>query len=115
MLHVFRAEWKRWNSQLQSPALAAFEKSHHAILEHNLRQFTAVQSGVNAIYAVTQANTHGAGIAAYAHQIKADLVVLGSKGRTNLKYVLLGSAVDRLLKEIPCSVLVVRPPAARVP
>jgi nucleotide-binding universal stress UspA family protein len=39
-------------------------------------------------------------------------VILGSKGQTNLKYVLLGSTVERLLKEIPCSVLVVRPPAA---
>jgi nucleotide-binding universal stress UspA family protein len=34
---------------------------------------------------------------------------MGAKGQTNLKYVLLGSTVERLLKEIPCSVLVVRP------
>lgn len=108
LLHVFRGEWKLWDSQIQSPALADFEKSHRAILENNLRLFTAVPSGVKVISAVTQANTHGAGIAEYAHQIKADLVVLGSKGRTNLKYVLLGSTVDRLLKEIPCSALVVR-------
>ena len=112
LLHVFRADWKLWNSQFQSPALADFQKSHQTILENNLRQFTGVPAGVKVIYAVTQASTHGAGIAEYAHQIKADLVVLGSKGRTNLNYVLLGSTVDRLLKEIPCSVLLVRPPVA---
>jgi universal stress protein E len=107
-LHVFRGEWKLWDSQLQSSALADFEKSHQAILAHNLRRFTGGPTGGNATYAVTEANTHGAGIAEFAHQIKADLVVLGSKGRTNLKYVLLGSTVERLLKEIPCSALVVR-------
>lgn len=112
LLHVFRADWKLWNSQFQSPALADFQKSHQTILENNLRQFTGVPTGVKVIYAVTQASTHGAGIAEYAHQIKADLVVLGSKGRTNLNYVLLGSTVDRLLKEIPCSVLLVRPTVA---
>ena len=39
-------------------------------------------------------------------------VGLGTKGRSNLGYVLLGSTVERLLREIPCSALVVRPPAA---
>jgi nucleotide-binding universal stress UspA family protein len=39
-------------------------------------------------------------------------VVLGTRGRTKLKYILLGSTVERLLKEMPCSVLVVRPPEA---
>ena len=32
-------------------------------------------------------------------------------GEAGLKYVLLGSTVERLLKEIPCSALVVRPTA----
>ena len=43
--------------------------------------------------------------------MQADLVVLGNKGSTNLRYVLLGSTVERLLREVPCSVLVARPPA----
>ncbi len=38
----------------------------------------------------------------------ADLVILGAKGRTNLKRVLLGSTVERLLQELPWSALVVR-------
>jgi nucleotide-binding universal stress UspA family protein len=47
--------------------------------------------------------------------VQADLVVLGHKGRTNLRYVLLGSTVERLLREVPCSVLVARPPAGDAP
>lgn len=112
LLHVYRAEWQIWNMHQPLPALSDFEKHYRAVLEANLRQFVAVPPGINACYAVTPAETHGAGIAEYARRIGADLVVLGSKGRTNLKYVLLGSTVERLLKEIACSVLVVRPAAA---
>ena len=66
------------------------------------------------IASVFPAKTHGHGIAEYCRNVDADLVILGAKGRTNLQYVLLGSTVERLLKEVPCSVLVVRPPVSRV-
>jgi nucleotide-binding universal stress UspA family protein len=35
---------------------------------------------------------------------------MGNKGRTNLRYLLLGSTAERLLTELPCSVLCVRTP-----
>jgi nucleotide-binding universal stress UspA family protein len=111
-LHVFQAEWNNWSSRSQLAALADFEKSYRAILENNLRQFAAVPEETPAIYSVTQAKTHGHGIAEYCRSVDADLVVLGTRGRTALQYMLLGSTVERLLKEIPCSVLAVRPPAA---
>ena len=38
---------------------------------------------------------------------------LGNKGRNDLRYVLLGSAAERLLTKLPCSVLCVRPPEGR--
>ncbi len=112
LLHVFRAEWQIWNFHQPMPALSEFEKNYRAIMENNLRHFVAVPPRIMASYSVTAAETHGAGIADYAHRVGADLVVLGSKGRTNLKYVLLGSTVERMLKKIASSVLVVRPPPA---
>jgi nucleotide-binding universal stress UspA family protein len=111
-LHVFQAEWNNWRSRAQLAALADFEQSYRAILEQNLRQFAAVPPQTPALYSVTQAKTPGHGIAEYCRSVDADLVVLGNRGRTTLKYILLGSTVERLLKEIPCSVLVVRPPEA---
>jgi universal stress protein E len=93
----------------QFPAMADFEKNHRLVLENNLRQFVSAAPGISSIYAVCEAKTHGHGIAEYCRRIDADLVILGTKGKTNLKYVLLGSTVERLLKEIPCSALVVRP------
>ena len=41
-----------------------------------------------------------------------DLVILGAKGRANLKYVPLDSTVERVFCEIQYSPLVVRPPVA---
>jgi nucleotide-binding universal stress UspA family protein len=111
-LHVFQTEWNNWIAQAKLSALADFEQSYRAILENNLRQFAAVPPETPALYSVTRAKTHGHGIAEYCRSVDADLVVLGTRGRTTLKYILLGSTVERLLKEIPCSVLVVRPPAA---
>lgn len=111
-LHVFQAEWNNWTSQSKWSALTDFEKNYRTILENNLRQFTGVPEETTAIYSVMQAKTHGHGIAEYCRNVDADLVVLGTRGQTTLKYILLGSTVERLLKEIPCSVLVVRPPEA---
>lgn len=51
------------------------------------------------------------GIAEHARTADADLVVIGSLGRTNLRYLLLGSTAERVLSRVPCSVLVVRPAA----
>jgi len=109
-LHVFQAEWNNWSSPDRLSALADFEKGCSTLLEGNLRQFVDVPAELPAFYTVTQSKTHGHGIAEYCRRVEADLVVLGSRGRTTLKYILLGSTVERLLKEIPCSVLVVRPP-----
>ena len=112
-LHVFQAEWNNWSSPARLPALTDFERGYSALLEGNLRQFAQAPPEASAVYVVTQAKTHGHGIAEYCRSVDADLVVLGNKGRTTLiKYMMLGSTVERLLKESPTSVLVVRPPAA---
>jgi len=37
-----------------------------------------------------------------------DLVVVGTHSRTGLRRMLLGSVAERVVREIPCSVLVVR-------
>ena len=53
------------------------------------------------------------GIVRMAESMSAELVVLGSSGRTGLSRVLLGSVADSVIRRAPCSVLVVRgrPPA----
>ncbi len=47
-------------------------------------------------------------IAEVAREVKADLVVVGTHGRTGLKHVLLGSVAERTLRLAPCAVLTVK-------
>lgn len=114
-LHVFTGSWGRYalvpDAWEVDEAKAA--QYRHA-LEQRLREFVGDTAGRQARFTVVEASNDGHGIGEYARRIHADLVVLGTKGRSNLGYVLLGSTVERLLREIPCSVLVVRPPTAAV-
>ena len=49
-----------------------------------------------------------ASIVATAEQLGADLVILGTHGRTGLRRVALGSVAESVIRHAPCSVLVVR-------
>ena len=43
---------------------------------------------------------------------QADLIVMGSHGRTGLSHVFIGSVAERVIRHAPCPVLVTKPPAA---
>ena len=109
-LHVFTGSWGRYalvpDAWEVDEAQAA---QYRRALELRLREFVGETGKHSVHFTVTEAANHGHGIAEYARRVHADLLVLGTKGRSNLGYVLLGSTVERLLREIPCSALVVRP------
>jgi nucleotide-binding universal stress UspA family protein len=48
-----------------------------------------------------------------AREYRADLIVIGTHGRTGVAHVLLGSVAEAVLRLIDCSVLTVRPDAFR--
>lgn len=45
-----------------------------------------------------------------AEQIGADLIVMGTRGHTGLKHVVLGSVAERTIRHAPCPVLTVHDP-----
>lgn len=49
-------------------------------------------------------------IVAAATDLKADLLCIGTHGRTGLAHFLLGSVAERIVRHAPCPVLTVRPP-----
>ena len=51
-----------------------------------------------------------AGIVEVANEVGAELVVVGTHGRTGLAHVLLGSVAERVVRHAPCPVLVARLP-----
>jgi universal stress protein A len=46
----------------------------------------------------------------FARRESTDLIIMGTHGRTGLGHVLLGSVAERVVRQAPCSVLVVREP-----
>jgi nucleotide-binding universal stress UspA family protein len=50
----------------------------------------------------------GTALIEVASERKADLIVVGTIGRTGLRRALLGSVAETVAKEAPCSVLIVR-------
>lgn len=60
-------------------------------------------------------STPAAGIVEAARTLGADLIVMGTRGLTGVKHVLLGSVAERTVRGAPCPVLTVKPggPALR--
>ena len=46
-----------------------------------------------------------------AAELKADLIVMGTHGRTGFRRLVLGSVTEEVLRQAPCPVLTVRAPA----
>jgi nucleotide-binding universal stress UspA family protein len=51
-------------------------------------------------------------ILAVAEQIGADLIVIGTHGRTGLRRLLMGSVAEHVIRKAPCPVLTVKNPMA---
>jgi nucleotide-binding universal stress UspA family protein len=51
-------------------------------------------------------------IIGYAAANQTDLIVMGTHGRTGLERLLMGSVAEKVLRNAPCSVLVVKMPKA---
>jgi nucleotide-binding universal stress UspA family protein len=70
-------------------------------------------AGVNAEFLVWQGDPGGS-IAAAAEAEGADLVVVGTRGRSGAGRMLLGSVSDHVVRHASCPVLVVRPSSRHV-
>jgi len=117
-LHV----WQDLGSML--PVMGPFGESGLSLANATMAPrdelITAIQAQLHAfIQTHAQGLTHtgvlhedrktGRGIADHARESGADLIIIGALGRTNLRYLLLGSTVERVLIQSACSVLVVKP------
>ncbi|MEO1402128.1 MAG: universal stress protein [Cyanobacteria bacterium J06635_1] len=78
---------------------------------HRLRGFTqqATEAGVSTEFTQV-AGSPGRAICNLAKSWEADLVMVGSHGRTGLSEALLGSVSNYVMHHAPCSVLVVHEP-----
>jgi nucleotide-binding universal stress UspA family protein len=82
------------------------ELLRHAGLELRRCAGLAVQSGLS-VKAELREGEPWREIAAMAERLPADLVVMGTHGRTGFEHFLLGSVAEKVLRRAPCPVLTV--------
>jgi len=85
-----------WDS-IRDASARKLEKSLH----------TVTSEGVKCESHLTT-QTPSAAIVETAKQVRADLIVMGTRGLSGLKHVLLGSVAERTVRSAPCPVMTVR-------
>lgn len=114
ILHVYDAPWQRYHYRAPTPqATPDFQKQYADSLLGRLRAFCEpLQHELNYLkptYDLHENRSHGVGISEFVRKVDADLVVLGTRGRTNFRDILLGSTAERVVRDAACSILTIPP------
>jgi len=114
LLHVFAAPWHQLHYRAPTPLnLTHEQKQYRDELERRLAEYCGpvleAHAGLRMNTVVYDYNGHRSGIVEYAGKAGADLIVLGTRGRTTLRDLLLGSTAEKALAESKCSILAVKP------
>jgi universal stress protein E len=112
VVHVYSGPWRRLlaGSQESTPQ---FKAQYADALQRKLEAFGGPMQHELAyckpLYRVIDESSHGRGLTEYCTAVGADLVVLGTRGRTNLRDMVMGSTAERVVRDAPCSVLAIKP------
>jgi nucleotide-binding universal stress UspA family protein len=97
------------------PADPADPHSRAALAKHANQEVRRALAGLGVVADVlVDPGRARASIANAAEQLSAELVVVGTHGRTGFQRMLLGSVAEAVVRHAPCSVLVVRSRSAPV-
>jgi nucleotide-binding universal stress UspA family protein len=113
VVHVFQPLWQDFSFPASMPVSTPdFHKQYQQTLLRRLKEWASKLGHpldfVKPSYAAVEYPGHRTGIVDYAKANGIDLLVLGTRGKTNIRDVLLGSTAEKVLREAPCSVLAVR-------
>ena len=114
LLHVFSPPWGELHYRAPSPLAPPHQqKQYRDALGRRLAEFCRPviepHGGLRTTMSVYDYAGHRSGIVEYAGTVGADLVVLGTRGRTNLRDLFLGSTAEKALEESKSSILAVKP------
>jgi nucleotide-binding universal stress UspA family protein len=109
-LHVWQEPWLSTPYAYLATVASEFIEQRRQLLSDTLRKFVSETApGIESSEVLMNEPNYANAIASHADQMGADLIVIGARGQTNLRYTLMGSTAERLLTRLPCSVLVVKP------
>jgi universal stress protein A len=109
LLHV-TSEAPLWRESLAAPEIRAVFESQRKWATDALtgRAAALANEGITARALVT-VGVPWQEIVRVATEERADMIVMGTQGRTGLDRLLLGSVAERVVRGAPCPVLTVRP------
>ncbi|HEX5067275.1 MAG TPA: universal stress protein [Myxococcota bacterium] len=85
------------------------ERGFREATDRQLREWAERASKVGVdVEIFTSSDAPSEAIVHHAEEIHADLIVMGTRGLTGLKHVVLGSVAERTLRHAPCPVLTLR-------
>lgn len=98
------------------PAVESFvpEAELQQLAEEARKQLAAMAAGITDVPVEIRviAGEPGWALVTAAQECHADLIVMGTHGRTGLRRLLMGSVAEHVLRHAPCPVLTIRPSAA---
>jgi nucleotide-binding universal stress UspA family protein len=99
-----------WREGVSTPEMRALVERQRKWATDSLaaRAAALAAEGVTA-RAVVKAGVPWKEIVHLAAEEHADMIVMGTQGRTGLEHLLLGSVAERVVRTAPCPVLTVRP------
>ena len=114
LLHVFSPPWKTLHYMAPTrQANLDFKNQFTRGLELQmkaLKKRCEKELGeLNVSESLLEHSHHAQGIIDHAQEEEIDLIVLGTKGKSNLWYILTGNTAERVLRNTPCAVLAVKP------
>jgi nucleotide-binding universal stress UspA family protein len=115
LLHVVEDPYVSgaWGFEAYLPNLAEVQQQLIAEAEGRLAEHRAMVSGQGvAAVATVRSGRPALTIVDYAKALEADLIVMGTHGRTGFSHLVMGSVAERVVRMAPCPVLTVRDAAA---
>jgi nucleotide-binding universal stress UspA family protein len=114
VLHVYSAPWNRLHYRAPTPqADPDYSQQYMTLLQTQLagswEPFAPEATGVDVQFKLIECSDYAEGIIEYLNACHADLAILGTRGRTNLRYVFWGSTAERVIRNTPCSILAIKP------
>lgn len=115
VVHVFDPPWRGVLSKFKTFDTGTEREAYVQRLSKRLEEFCRPterdMQWVKPRFHLPENSSHGLGIIELAKSVQADLVVLGTRGRTSMKDLLLGTTAARVVRAAACSILAVKPGA----
>jgi nucleotide-binding universal stress UspA family protein len=110
VLAVAEGEGPPLPDDLSAEAKAAFLEEAKTTLERYIDQQLASRGGLTraSVRLAVDVGRPAERIVTLAKEVKANLIVLGTHGKSGIERAIMGSVTESVLQDAPCSVLVVR-------